>query len=121
MKLRIGSRGSRLALWQAEHVRSRLLQLRIADQIDIVVIQTTGDRVTDVALTQIGDKGLFTKELDHALLEGTVDLAVHSFKDLPTRLTGGLALSSVLERADARDALVVAPAMPRTLMALPAG
>ncbi|MEX2281073.1 MAG: hydroxymethylbilane synthase [Gemmatimonadota bacterium] len=121
MKLRIGSRGSRLALWQAEHVRARLLQLRSADQIEIVVIQTTGDRVTDVALTQIGDKGLFTKELDHAVLEGTVDLAVHSFKDLPTRLTAGLALSSVLERADARDALVVAPAMPRTLMALPAG
>jgi hydroxymethylbilane synthase len=121
MKLRIGSRGSRLALWQAEHVRSRLLQFRLADQVEIVVIQTTGDRVTDVALTQIGDQGLFTKELDRALIERTVDLAVHSFKDLPTRLTDGLQVSAVLERADPRDALVVAPAMPRTLMALPAG
>src|SRR5688500_8440891 len=120
MKLRIGSRGSRLALWQAEHVRARLVQLRPADQIEIVIIQTTGDRITDVALTQIGDKGLFTKELDRAVLEGTVDLAVHSFKDLPTRLTEGLQVSAVLERADARDALVVAPTLPRTLMALPA-
>jgi hydroxymethylbilane synthase len=121
VKLRIGSRGSRLALWQAEYARKNLLELADVDDVEIVVIQTTGDRITDVPLSQIGDKGLFTKELDRAVLDGVVDLAVHSLKDVPTRTADGLALAAVLERADARDALVVAPTMPRTLEALPAG
>ncbi|HSL68869.1 MAG TPA: hydroxymethylbilane synthase, partial [Longimicrobiales bacterium] len=121
MKLRIGSRGSALALWQAEHVKSLLTALDSSVQVDITVIHTTGDKITDVALSKIGDKGLFTKELDRAINEAQVDLAVHSLKDVPTALADGLELSAVLERVDPRDALVVAPGRPKSLRALPAG
>jgi hydroxymethylbilane synthase len=78
MNLRIGSRGSALALWQAEHVRSRLNALDPTLEISIQIIQTSGDKITDVALSKIGDKGLFTKELDRAIVDNQVDLAVHS-------------------------------------------
>lgn len=121
MKLTIGSRGSTLALWQAEHVRAKLAALNPGLDVGITIIQTTGDRITDVPLARIGDKGLFTKELDRALLEGHADLAVHSLKDVPTQLTEGLSLAAVLEREDPRDALLVAPGRPRSLDALPAG
>jgi len=119
MKLRIGTRGSALALWQTHHVRDRLLALEPRIDIEIIVIQTTGDRVTDVALSRIGDKGLFTRELDRAVIDGDVDLAVHSLKDVPTTPAEGLDIAAVLERIDPRDALVVAPGMPRTLRELP--
>ncbi len=119
--LRIGSRGSALALWQAEHARARIQQLDPQCTVEIVIIQTTGDRISDVALSRIGDKGLFTKELDRAILTGQIDLAVHSLKDVPTRLADGLVLSAVLERVDPRDALVVAPGRAARLHDLPAG
>jgi hydroxymethylbilane synthase len=113
MNLRIGTRGSALALWQAHHIRDRLLALRGRDgaprvaSVEIVVIRTTGDRIQSVPLSEVGGKGLFTKELEEALLAGAVDLAVHSMKDMPSELPDGLALIGVPERADPRDALVL--------------
>ena len=100
----IASRGSQLALWQAHWVETRLAALGHACRIEIV--KTTGDRITDVPLAQVGGKGLFTKEIEEALLDGRADLAVHSLKDLPTELPEGLALAAVPEREDARDAVV---------------
>jgi hydroxymethylbilane synthase len=102
--LTIGSRGSKLALWQAEWVRERLAELGQPARIEI--IKTTGDKITGVPLAQVGTKGLFTKEIEEALLAGTIDLAVHSLKDLPTELPAGLRLAAVPPREDARDALV---------------
>lgn len=120
-ELRIVSRGSALAMWQARHVKARLETLHPDATIEIEVVQTKGDRITDVPLARIGDRGLFTKEVDRAILDGHAHLAVHSMKDLPTRLDEGLRLAAVLEREDPRDALVVAPGRPRTLSRLPAG
>jgi hydroxymethylbilane synthase len=100
----IASRGSVLALWQAHWVSTQLAALGHACRIEI--IKTTGDRITDVPLAQVGGKGLFTKEIEEALLDGRADLAVHSLKDLPTELPDGLALAAVPEREDARDAVV---------------
>jgi hydroxymethylbilane synthase len=102
--LRIGSRGSQLALWQANHVAG-LLQ-RQGHSVSIEVIRTTGDKITDVALAKVGTKGMFTKEIEDAMAEGRVDLAVHSLKDLPTELPKGFLLASVPEREDARDAFL---------------
>ena len=119
--MRIGSRGSALALWQSEHIRERLQQLGALSAIELEIIQTTGDKIQDVPLAKIGDKGLFTKELDRALLDRRVDLVVHSLKDVPTRLEPGLALAAVTEREPAADALIVADGMPRSLDELPAG
>jgi len=119
--IRIGSRGSALALWQAEHVRDRLVQAHPGLQVAIEVIHTTGDKITDVPLSKIGDKGLFTKELDRALLDGRVHLAVHSLKDVPTRIEPDLALAAVGKREDARDALIAAPGIPGKLHELPSG
>ncbi len=110
----IGSRGSQLALWQANWVKSRLEELGF--DVRIQIIKTTGDRITQVPLAQVGSKGLFTKEIEEALLDGSVDLAVHSLKDLPTELPAGLVLAAVPERADPRDAVVG-----RTLADLPPG
>lgn len=101
----IGSRGSKLALWQAEQARERLLLLNPQIDIRIEVIKTTGDVKSD-PLKIIGGKGVFTKELEDALLDGRIDLAVHSLKDLPTILPDGLTISAICEREDARDALV---------------
>jgi len=106
MKLRIGTRGSKLALWQADHVRARLIGEAGASEVELVIIKTTGDRVQDVALSEVGGKGLFTKEIEEALLAGAIDLAVHSMKDVPSVLPGGCALAAVPERADPRDAWV---------------
>jgi hydroxymethylbilane synthase len=117
----IGSRGSALALWQAEHVRAHLMRAHAGLEVTIQIVHTTGDRITDVPLSKIGDKGLFTKELDNALLDGRVDLAVHSLKDVPTQVEAGLVIAAVETREDPSDALVVAPGRPRTLQQLHAG
>src|SRR5205814_24317 len=101
-KLRIGSRGSQLALWQAHHV-SDLLEKR-GHEVSIEVIKTTGDKITEVALSKVGTKGMFTKEIEEALAEGRIDLAVHSLKDLPTELAADFTLAAILPREDARDA-----------------
>ena len=100
----IGSRGSKLALWQAHWVAARLGELGEPTRIEI--IRTTGDKITDVALSQVGGKGLFTKEIEEALLDGRIDLAVHSLKDLPTELPPGLALAAIPPREEPRDAIV---------------
>lgn len=121
MSLRAASRGSRLALRQAEIVRARLLAQNPAQDIEIIVVHTTGDRITDVPLSRIGDRGLFTKELDRAVLDGSADFAVHSLKDIPTQLADGLELAAVLEREEPRDVLVVAPGQPPSLEHLPRG
>src|SRR5262245_39416429 len=102
----IGSRGSKLALWQSEHILARLIELNPQLAIRIEVIKTTGDVKPD-PLSQIGGKGVFTKELEDALLDGRIDIAVHSLKDLPTILPEGLAISAICEREDPRDALVL--------------
>lgn len=104
----IGSRGSKLALWQAEQARERLLLLSPQTEIRIEIIKTTGDVKTD-PLSIIGGKGVFTKELEDALLDGRIDIAVHSLKDLPTTLPEGLWINAICEREDARDALVLRP------------
>jgi len=100
----IGSRGSALALWQARWAAARLETA--GHQARIEIIRTTGDRITGVALSKVGSKGLFTKELEEALLARTIDLAVHSLKDLPTELAEGLVIGAVPEREDPRDVLV---------------
>jgi hydroxymethylbilane synthase len=104
--IRIGTRGSKLAIYQANLTKKNLLDKFPEINVEIVVIQTKGDKILDVALSKIGDKGLFTKEIENALIENSVDIAVHSLKDLPTRLPEGLKLGAVLERAEVRDALV---------------
>src|SRR5215213_4106663 len=105
-RLVIGSRGSRLALWQAEQARDRLLLLNPEITVHIEVIKTTGDVKTE-PLSVIGGKGVFTKELEDALLDKRIDIAVHSLKDLPTVIPDGLSISAICEREDARDALVL--------------
>jgi hydroxymethylbilane synthase len=121
MNLRLGTRGSRLALFQAELIRERLEERHPGLAVEIQVIQTTGDRITDVPLAKIGDKGVFTKELDRAILAGEVDAAVHSLKDMPTVLVPGLDFGAVLDREDPRDVLIPAPGRPAKLADYPAG
>jgi hydroxymethylbilane synthase len=104
MRLIIGSRGSQLALWQANWVKDQLS--RQGHEVEIRIIKTTGDKMQNVALTQSGTKGLFIKEIEEALLEGSIDLAVHSMKDLPTDQPAGLAVAAVPEREDARDVFI---------------
>lgn len=108
--LRIGTRGSPLALTQTKMVQTRLIAAypRLAEPraTEVVVIKTTGDRVQDVVLSAIGGKGLFTKELDEALLDGRIDVAIHSMKDVPTFLPDGIVLTSLMAREDVRDAFV---------------
>jgi len=103
----IGSRGSKLALWQSEWVRARLGEMRPDADVRIEIFKTSGDVMLDVPLAVIGGKGVFTKELEEALLDGRIDLAVHSLKDLPTILPEGLHVAAVTEREDPRDALVL--------------
>jgi hydroxymethylbilane synthase len=100
----IASRGSQLALWQAHWVEAQLQAL--GHEVRIEVIKTTGDKITDVPLAKVGTKGLFTKEIEEALLDGRADVAVHSLKDLPTELPEGLVVAAVPEREDPRDAVV---------------
>jgi len=119
--LRIGTRGSPLALVQARMVRARLASAlgRAADTIELKVIRTTGDTIVDRPLAEEGGKGLFTKEIEEALMRGDIDLAVHSAKDMPTFLPPGLALVACLEREDPRDVLISAKA--KTIQELPQG
>ena len=114
----IATRESRLALWQAEHVRG-LLRARFGFEVDLLGMSTRGDRILDRALSKVGGKGLFVKELENALEDGRAQLAVHSLKDMPMELPPGFVLGAVLEREDARDAFV----SPRhaTLQDLPRG
>jgi len=102
----IGTRGSKLALWQAEHIASRIRERFPAIEVTLKKIVTTGDKILDVPLAKIGGKGLFTKELENAMLSGDIDLAVHSLKDMPTELPEGLMLAAITTRADASDAFV---------------
>jgi hydroxymethylbilane synthase len=102
--LRIGSRGSKLALWQANHVAALLREQGHA--VEIEIIKTTGDKITDVALAKVGTKGMFTKEIEEALADHRVDLAVHSLKDVPTELGPQFVLAAILKREDPRDAFL---------------
>lgn len=104
--IKIGTRGSPLALVQSEDVKKRLEALSPDLRVELRVIKTTGDKMAEASLARLGGKGVFTKEIEDALLDGTVDLAVHSLKDLPTELPAGLAVGAVLEREDPRDCLV---------------
>ncbi len=106
----IGSRASELALWQSEYVASLIRQLHPSIAVEIKKIKTTGDIILDSPLSKIGDKGLFTKELDRALLDGEIDLAVHSLKDVPTQLNPGLMLGAIMKREDVRDVFISHPA-----------
>ncbi len=120
--IRIGTRGSPLALAQAREVAARLAAAHPGlSPAAIVVIRTTGDRVQERPLAELGGKGLFTKELEEALLGGAIDLAVHSLKDVPTLLPEGLVIDCVLPRADPRDVLLSGAQAARALEALPAG
>jgi hydroxymethylbilane synthase len=109
--IRIGSRGSRLALVQAEWVRDRVAQRHPELRVEIEVITTKGDKILDAPLAKIGDKGLFTKELETALLDGRIDVAVHSAKDMPTAIPEGLAIVAFTEREDVRDVFVPNPSL----------
>lgn len=102
----IGTRGSKLALWQAEHIAGRIRARYPEIEVTLKKIVTTGDKILDVPLAKIGGKGLFTKELENAMLSGEIDLAVHSLKDMPTELPEGLMLAAITTRADASDAFV---------------
>jgi len=117
--LRLGTRKSPLALWQAEHVRARLLAAHPGLRVDLVTMTTEGDRILDRSLARVGGKGLFIKELEQGLLDGRTDFAVHSLKDMTATLPAELTLATVCEREDPRDAFV----SPRyaDLAALPAG
>ena len=111
LEIKIGTRSSKLALWQAEYVRDELLKLGKhiglpLPEISLKEIKTKGDHITDVAISKIGGKGLFTKEIEDALLTGEIDLAVHSLKDLPTKLPDGLKIGAVLKREEQHDILV---------------
>jgi hydroxymethylbilane synthase len=110
----IASRGSQLALWQARWVEAQLRGY--GHECRIEIIKTTGDKITDVPLAKVGTKGLFTKEIEEALIDGSADLAVHSLKDLPTELPAGLVLAAIPKREDPRDAVIG-----KKLAELPAG
>ena len=102
MRLKIGSRGSQLALWQANHIASRLRER--GHEVEVEIIHTTGDKITDVALAKVGAKGMFTKEIEESLAAGRIDLAVHSLKDLPTDLSAQFEIGAIPVREDPRDA-----------------
>src|SRR5271155_4744521 len=103
-RLRIGSRGAQLALWQANHI-SDLLRAQ-GHTVELEIIKTTGDKITDVALAKVGTKGMFTKEIEEALTDKRVDLAVHSLKDVPTELAPEFELAAIMKRENPRDAFI---------------
>ncbi len=105
-KLIIATRGSKLALWQSEHIKARLEALRPGLEVELKIIVTSGDKIQDVALAKIGGKGLFLKELEEAMLRGEAHMAVHSLKDVPTVMPEGLPLAAITEREDPRDAML---------------
>ncbi len=117
--IRIGTRKSPLALWQAEFVKAKLQAAFPDREFLLCHIQTTGDKILDSPLSRIGDKGLFTREIEHALLRGEIDLAVHSLKDLPTQTPDGLMIAAITEREDPRDVLISKTSA--TLLTLPRG
>src|SRR5262249_34016582 len=104
--IRIGTRGSKLALWQANYVADWLRPITAPRPVELVIIKTAGDQVRDLPLAQIGGEGVFTKEIQRALLDGTADVAVHSLKDLPTIPVAGLVLAAVPERGPTGDVFV---------------
>lgn len=104
--IKVGSRGSQLALWQTEHVIAELKARHPGLECEITIIKTQGDKILDVPLARIGDRGLFVKEIEEALYAKQIDMAVHSLKDLPTEQPEGLAIAMISERADSRDCLV---------------
>ena len=106
MKVRIGTRGSKLALWQTEFVRRKLSDVFPDVEFEVKVIKTKGDKILDSPLSKIGDKGIFTREIEIELLNREIDIAVHSLKDLPTKLPEGLIIGAVTEREDVRDVLI---------------
>lgn len=116
--LRLGTRGSKLAIWQAEHVAGELAKRVPELSIEIVTIKTKGDKILDVPLAKIGDKGLFTREIENELLENNIDIAVHSMKDLPSVMGAGLCLGAVLPRENTQDVLISSKGY--TLETLPA-
>ncbi len=118
-KIKIGTRGSPLALWQAEWIKSCLEEIHEGLEVELIIIKTTGDKILDAPLAKIGGKGLFTKEIEEAMLKGEVDIAVHSMKDVPTQLPPGLEISVITEREDPRDALISKNG--QTLAELPKG
>ena len=105
-RLILGSRGSKLALWQADYVASQLSRIVPDLNVEVKVIKTKGDKILDVALSRIGDKGLFTREIENELLNGSIDMAIHSMKDLPSQLAPGLCIAAVLERENPGDVLI---------------
>ena len=105
-KLTIGTRSSKLALWQANHIKEELQKLYPDLEVNLKEIKTKGDHITDIALSKIGGKGLFTKEIEEELLKGEIDLACHSLKDLPTKLPDGLKIGAILKREDPHDVLL---------------
>jgi hydroxymethylbilane synthase len=117
--LRIGTRGSQLALWQARWVQRAIEERWPGTAAELVIIKTTGDKITDVPLAKVGGKGLFVKEIEEALMDGRIDLAVHSMKDMPAELPQGLCIGAVPERENPRDALISNDAI--SLEALPQG
>lgn len=118
-KIVVGTRGSKLALWQAHHIAGLIEERHPGIQADLVRISTTGDKILDVPLAKVGGKGLFTKEIEVGILNGDIDIAVHSLKDMPAELPAGLTLAAITRREDPGDALI----SPRykTLENLPAG
>src|SRR4030043_2197867 len=118
-ELRIGTRGSQLALYQANWVKERLVQVYPLLKVTLIKIKTTGDRIQDAPLAKIGGKGLFVKEIEEALIQKRVDLAVHSIKDVPTEFPQGLHLSAITKREDPRDVLISKDK--KTLKDLPRG
>ena len=104
--IRIGSRGSQLALWQAGWVQTQINQNQPGYATQLVIIKTTGDKITDVPLAKVGGKGLFVKEIEEALLDGRIDIAVHSMKDMPSEIPHGLCIGAVPQRENPLDALV---------------
>jgi hydroxymethylbilane synthase len=117
--VRIGTRGSQLALWQARWVQASIERLRPELAVELVIIKTQGDKITDVPLAQVGGKGLFVKEIEEALLDGRVDLAVHSMKDMPAEIPTGLIIGAVPPRENPLDALITVG--PGSLETLPKG
>ncbi len=107
----LGSRGSALALWQSEHISALLRKAYPGLSVRIEIIKTLGDKILDAPLSKVGDKGLFTKELERALLDGTIDLAVHSLKDLPTLLPEGCMIGAITQREDPHDVFIAHPSL----------
>lgn len=121
MKLRIATRGSALARWQAEHVSATLRSATPDLDVELVIVHTTGDRFTAAELSKLGSTGLFTREVDGAVLDGRADAAVHSLKDLPTVAPDGIMIAAIPAREDPRDVWIPAPAHGPTLDEMPRG